>query len=206
MPTQDFVSLVGLWLSQNYIETIAALLGLFSIFFQIKQKIWYWPVSIVMVSLYIYVYFVSKLYADISLQVYYLIISFYGWYHWLHGQSNGGSKNLSVSRLSGTLAIRLVIVTIILFVIISLILKKFTDSDVPYWDAFINALSFVATWMLARKILENWLFWIIADAFSIGIYIYKGLYPTMILFIVLTILAVVGYNEWLKDYRRSLEV
>lgn len=189
------------WLTANYIELMAAALGLIAIYLQIKQKVWYWPVSIVLVSLYIIVYIRAKLYADMSLQVYYLVISFYGWYHWLFGKREDPGEKLPVSFVTKKLSFILLLASIAFFIIISAILVNFTDSDLPYWDAFTTALSFVATWMLARKIIENWLVWIIVDAVSVGIYIYKGLYPTTVLFTVLTILAVVGYRAWLKDAR-----
>jgi len=190
------------WLTANYIEVIAASLGMVAIYLQIKQKVWYWPVSIVLVSLYIIVYIEAKLYADMSLQVYYLLISFYGWYHWTFGKRDAPGGKLPVTFVSRKLAILLLTASIVFFIIISGILIRYTDSDLPYWDAFTTALSFVATWMLAKKIIENWLVWIVVDAVSVGIYIYKGLYPTVILFIVLTILAVVGYMAWKRDVKR----
>ncbi|MBU2651813.1 MAG: nicotinamide riboside transporter PnuC [Bacteroidetes bacterium] len=191
------------WISGNYIELIAAALGLVAIILQIRQHILYWPVSIVLVSLYIYVYIHAKLYADMSLQVYYLGISFYGWYHWAFGKRNGTGEKLPVSFASLKVMMVSLVVAVVLFWTISAILIHYTDSDLPYWDAFTTALSFVATWMLARKIIENWLVWIVVDAVSVGIYIYKGLYPTAILFTVLTILAIAGYISWRKDAARQ---
>jgi len=192
------------WLTENYIELIAASLGLVAIYLQIKQKVWYWPVSIVLVSLYILVYIKAKLYADMSLQVYYLVISFYGWYHWMSGNQEDPGKKLPVNFVSKKLAVYLFIASIVFFIGISEILIHLTDSDLPYWDAFTTALSFIATWMLARKIIENWLVWIVVDAVSVGIYIYKGLYPTVVLFAVLTILAIVGYMAWKKDAQKQV--
>jgi nicotinamide mononucleotide transporter len=91
--------------------------------------------------------------------------------------------------------------TLVIFIIIAYILKNFTDSNVAFWDAFITAASISATWMLARKILEHWLVWVVVDAVSIALYIYKGLYPTVILFAVYTSLAVLGYYEWQKQWK-----
>lgn len=191
------------WLEFNYLEVIAATIGLISIYLQIKQHILYWPVTIVLVSLYIVVYIDAKLYADMSLQVYYLVISFYGWHHWMYGNNKDKTKKLEVSQTHTKQAILYFLISIILFLAISQILVYFTDSDLPYWDAFTTALSFIATWMLAKKILENWLLWIVVDAVSVGIYIYKDLYATSILFIVLTILAFVGYYSWRKSMREN---
>jgi nicotinamide mononucleotide transporter len=119
---------------------------------------------------------------------------------WLYGnKQNHHHGALRVSSLSGNMTGVLSGITIVLFFFIAWILVSFTNSDLPYWDSFTTALSFVATWMLARKVLENWLIWIVVDAVSVGIYIYKGLYPTAVLFIFLTLLAFVGYRKWKKD-------
>ncbi len=191
------------WVTTNYIELTAAVLGLLAIYLQIKQNVWYWSVSIVMVSMYIYVYIKSTLYADMSLQVYYLVISFYGWYNWLFGgrKQTGEKRELPVSRLSRKMIPWLLVIAVALFFGIAYILIHFTDSDVPYWDSFTTSLSFIATWMLAKKYIENWLVWIVVDAVSIGIYIYKELYPTTVLFFILTVFAFVGYFAWLKDLK-----
>jgi len=188
------------WLGNHYFEVIAAGLGFIAIFLQIKQNVWYWLVSIVMVSMYIYIYIDAKLYADMSLQVYYLVISFYGWHMWLFGnKTDRQSSELQVSFSSKALLRHLGMITFVLFFLIAWFLIQFTDSDLPYWDSFTTSLSFVATWMLARKKIENWLIWIVVDAASVGIYIYKHLYPTAVLFLFLTLLAIVGYKKWKED-------
>ncbi len=188
------------WIAENYFELIASGIGFVAIFLQIKQNVWYWLVSIIMVSMYIYIYIDAKLYADMSLQFYYLVISFYGWYMWLFGKTiNNKQSELRVSNSSKRLMGILLVLSILLFFFIAGVLMTFTNSDLPYWDSFTTSLSFIATWMLARKILENWLIWIIVDAVSVGIYIYKDLYPTAVLFLFLTILAFVGYIQWKKD-------
>lgn len=188
------------WLIEHYFEVVAAALGFVAIFLQIKQNVWYWLISIIMVSMYIYIYIDAKLYADMSLQVYYLGISFYGWYLWLFGRKiNSHKESLLVSESDLKLRSILAIISVVLFFAIAWFLIQFTNSDLPYWDSFTTSLSFVATWMLAKKKLENWLIWIVVDAVSVGIYIYKGLYPTAVLFFFLTILAVVGYQKWKAD-------
>ena len=193
------------WTIQHYFELLASAMGFIAIFLQIKQNIWYWFVSIIMVSMYIYIYIEAKLYADMSLQVYYLFISFYGWYAWLYGNTNDDrNKELRVSSSTNNLIRNLTGITIILFFAIAWILIQFTNSDLPYWDSFTTALSFVATWMLARKKIENWLIWIVVDAVSVAIYIYKGLYPTAVLFLFLTFLAIIGYRKWKKELDDSV--
>jgi nicotinamide mononucleotide transporter len=191
------------WFTSNYIEILATIAGLGYIFLSIKQNIWLWPVGIVNVSLYIYVFFVSKFYADMGLQFFYLFISFYGWYNWLKGNREEKNADLPVIRITKNRAIILFIISLIIMAVIAYILVNFTDSDIPYWDAFTTAFSITATWMLARKIIEHWLIWIVVDLVSAGLYIYKGLYPTTVLFLVFTILAIIGYVEWKKDLCRD---
>lgn len=189
------------WIGNNYIELFGAVAGIIYVFLEIRQNIWLWPVGIITSVVYIWVFFDTGFYADMGLQWYYLIISFYGWYWWRRGNSGTADNTLPVTRVNIKSAIVIVSVIIIIFLIIWLVLFRFTDSTIPGWDAFTTAVSIVATWMLARKILEHWILWVIADVVSIGLYIYKGLFPTVILFVVYTIMAVIGYREWVKGVR-----
>jgi len=189
------------WIFNNYIELLGALFGLLYIILSIKQNIWCWPIGLITSALYIYVFFITKFYADMGLQVYYLVVSIYGWYFWMFGGKSTKKDDLKISNVGFRRFLYLAVATAVLFGIIAFILVNFTDSEIPYWDAFTTAGSFVATWMLARKIIEHWLIWIIVDSVSLGLYIYKGLYATVILFAVYTLLAVIGYIEWKKELK-----
>lgn len=193
-----------LWLSNNYIELLGTIFGLLYLFLSIKQNIWCWPAGLITSVLYVYVFFTTKFYADMGLQVYYVLVSIYGWYHWMFGSKSRKQDDLRISNLNFKLGLILLLITVILFLLIAYILVNYTDSEVPYWDSFTTAASFVATWMLARKLIEHWLIWIVVDAVSLGLYIYKGLYPTVILFTVYTLLAVLGYFEWRKEQKKVL--
>ena len=190
-----------LWITQNYIELLGLVFGLLYVVLSIKENIWGWPAGLITSALYIYVFFNTKFYADMGLQVYYLIISVYGWYHWMFGSKSKKQDDLKISRTKAKLAVYLSLAFVILFVLISYILVNFTDSEVPYWDAFTTAASVVATWMLVRKLIEHWIIWVIVDTVSLGLYIYKGLYPTVILFAVYDVLAILGYIEWKKQLK-----
>lgn len=194
------------WISENYIELIGAVLGIAYIFFSIRQSIFTWPVGLLTSVLYVWVFFVSKLYADMGLQLYYVVISIYGWYEWLKGNPDSKNELLKVSRLNLKLGFVLLLVGMALFALIWFILKNYTDSPVPGADALATSFSIVATWMLARKILEHWLVWIFVDAFSVGLFLYKDLIPTVILFVVYTIMAFAGYIEWRKDFMTEKSV
>ena len=156
-----------LWITQNYIELLGLVFGLLYIVFSIKENIWCWPVGFVTSALYIYVFFNTKFYADMGLQVYYLLVSIYGWYNWMFGARSKKQDDLKISKINLKLGIILIIVTIILFGVISYILVNYTDSELPYWDSFTTAASFVATWMLAKKIIEHWIIWVIVDIVSL---------------------------------------
>jgi nicotinamide mononucleotide transporter len=194
------MELIIKWLSGNYIEFLGAILGIAYIFFSIRQNILTWPVGLLTSALYVWVFFVSKLYADMGLQMYYVVISIYGWYEWKKGDPVTHAEPVKISGINGKLAVILAGVSLLLFALIWFILKNYTDSNVPVADSLATSLSIVATWMLARKILEHWLVWIFVDLFSIGLFWYKELYPTVVLFVVYTIMAVVGYFEWKKDF------
>lgn len=190
------------WIGVNYVEILGAVLGLIYIFLSIRQNIYLWPVGLLTSALYIYVFFESKFYADMALQVYYVGVSIYGWYYWMKG--NPEQKNeLPVVYTPRKLWLPLTVVSVVLFLFIAFVLKKYTDSPIPCGDAFTTALSLTATWMLARKYLENWLIWIVVDLVSFMLYAAKGLWATVVLFVVYTGMAVVGYYQWKHAMERT---
>ena len=189
------------WISGQYVEILGVIFSLFYLFFSIRQNILLWPMGIISALLYIVVFYQSKFYADMGLNGYYLVISFYGWIIWRKGRGNGGD-GLHVTRTGLKLAGILTLITVVAFFTIGLILDHLTDSPIPYWDAFTTAISFTATWMLARKKIEHWILWIIVDAVSMGLYLYRGLYPTLVLFTVYTVMAVIGFIQW----KRTIQV
>lgn len=196
------------WLSGNKIELLGAILGLLYIFLSIRQSILTWPTGLLTSLLYTYVFFETGFYADMGLQVYYVVISIYGWYYWLKGaknKSNIDHNDLPVRNISKNLFTKLTLLTVFIYILLVLILLNFTDSDVPYMDSLTTALSIVATWMLAKKYIEHWLIWIFVDFVSAGLYVYKNLWPTVILFGVYTVMAVLGYMEWKKDVIHKIE-
>jgi nicotinamide mononucleotide transporter len=205
------------WLTNNYIEIFGAVTGILYVFLEIRQTIWLWPVGIITSTVYIWVFFTGKLYADMSLQGYYLIISILGWYWWAQGSGHraqgtgeirnerGGEREegengiLKVTRLKLTTGLALAVVFGILYVMLWLILSHLTDSLVPQWDSFITSLSIIATWMLARKIYEHWFLWIVVNSAAAILFLTRGLYPTVILYIIYGIMSFVGLNAWKKS-------
>lgn len=191
------------WLVFNWVELSGTLLGLAYLWFAVRQNIFAWVTGLLTSALYIYVFFVSKFYADMGLQVYYVIISIYGWWNWKHGNIDEKNGDLQVSKTGKNLWFKLAVVNLMAYAVISFVLINYTDSPLPYWDAFTTSISIVATWMLAKKKIEHWLIWVVADAVSMGLYIYKGLYLTTILFFVYTIMAIWGYYKWSLDLKKE---
>ncbi len=185
------------FITHNIIEIIATILGFLFLYLEIKENKWLWFVGLLTSGLYIYVFLDAKLYADMSLQVYYVIISIYGWIMWSRSQNKMQEQEVvKIQFLNRSLGLKLLGVTAAIYALIAYILVNYTDGSLPYWDAFTTALGIVATWMLAKKIIEQWWVWVLADAVSMCLYVYKGLYPTVGLYAVYTILAVVGYYQW----------
>ncbi len=188
------------WLIENYVEVLGVVTSLIYLYFSVRQIIWLWPFGILSSALFIWIFFSSKFYADMGLQVYYLGISVYGWIYWIRGgKRDGGQYKLPVTRISGRQAWLLVGLGTAMFLGIVAILKYFTDSDVPWGDGFTTAASIAATWMLARKMLEHWLVWIVVDTVAAGLYFYKGLYPSTVLYVIYATIAVLGYIQWKRD-------
>ena len=184
----------------NWIEIVGAVLSLLYLFMSIKQNISLWLFGFLASAFYVVVFFETKFYADMSLQFYYLIISVYGYLNWKYGTHQQG-KELPISNISKSTMLQLLLASVIIYFIYYIILSKYTDSTIPIADSIVGMLSVIGTWMLARKIIENWLVWIIADALACGLFFYKELYPTAILFIIYTLMAVVGYWQWKKTMK-----
>jgi len=192
----DFLS----WFFRSYIEILATITGLIYLVYSVESKIQLWFFGLITSLLYVYVFYSSGIYADMGINVYYVIISVYGWYHWKYPGKNT-KIDLPVSKITLKTGAVLLVITLVLFLVIAKILINFTDSEIAWYDAFTTAFSITATWMLARKILEHWLIWILVDLLSAILYVYKGLYPTVLLFIIYTTLAFVGYRQWLKQWK-----
>lgn len=185
------------FLSPHLLEILAVAFGLMNIYLAARANILNWLFGILTVSLYFIIFFQAKLYADMSLQVVFLILQFYGWYQWLFGSETHSKlpikKTPFVIYLSATTAI------LFLFGLIAMMLFRYTDSTTVYLDAFITAASLVAQWMMTKKWLEHWFLWMVVDAVSIKMYLLKDLYFTSGLYGIFFLLCVYGYFHWKKQ-------
>jgi nicotinamide mononucleotide transporter len=181
----------------EFVEIIAVIFGLLSVYLVTRQNVWCYPLGIVSVFIYIFVFYEVKLYADMGLQVFFIVLQAYGWYVWLYGGK--GHTVLNVSWASRTVYGLTTFFVIVATALLGFVLHKLTDASLPYVDSFLAVLSMAAQWMMARKYIENWILWIVVNIGSIGMYGFKGLYFTMFLFAVYFGLAIFGYVEWKKS-------
>lgn len=178
-------------------EIIAVVLGVIAVYLATRQNVWTYPLGIISVFIYIEIFYVVKLYADMGLQVFFIILQVYGWYEWLHGGEH--KTALHVSRASLRIGIMLSLFVVAGTALLGYTLHQLTDASLPYVDSFLAVLSMAGQWLLAKKYIENWSVWIAVNIGSIAMYGYKGLYFTMVLYGVYLGLAVIGYREWKKE-------
>ncbi|MCD8182336.1 MAG: nicotinamide riboside transporter PnuC [Bacteroides sp.] len=189
------------------LEIIGAFVGLIYLWLEYRASIYLWMAGIIMPAIYIFVYYYAGLYADFGINIYYLGAAIYGWMMWKYGSflrrkilrkkaSGEETQELPITRMPLRYLFPLVAVFAIALLGIAWILINFTDGNVPWMDSFTTALSIVGMWMLARKYVEQWWAWILVDAVSTGLYIYKGLEFTAALYGIYTIIAIFGYLKW----------
>lgn len=178
------------------LEIIGTLIGLVYLWLEYRASIYLWIASIIMPAVYLFVYYDAGLYADFGINVYYLLAAVYGWWVWKYGNKEKQGEELPITRMPRGKWKMAAAMYLVFQLLIAWILIRYTDSNVPWCDAFTTALSMVAMWMLARKYLEQWLVWIVVDVVSVALYLYKGLFFTAGLYALYAIIAVYGYWNW----------
>jgi nicotinamide mononucleotide transporter len=187
-------SLVLFGLTTTPLELISFVLSVLTVLLNIRQNHWAWLFAIVSSAAYGMVFFGARLYGDMGLQVVFIVVSIWGWYSWLHGGAQ--RQALHVTRLERAGWIASLIGWAIGFVLLAWFLKAFTDTDVPHADGFLTAGSLLGQVLLSRKKVENWHAWIAVDILYVGLYVYKHLILTAILYGVFVVMALVGLRAW----------
>lgn len=183
------------------LQIAGAALGLLYLYLEYKVNIYLWIVGLIMPVVHGYLYFEKGLYADMGMNGYYILAGIYGWIVW----NNNKPKNKHTQTISRTplrLWMYFGIVFIVAFAAIAYILIQYTDSTVPYADAFTTALSIIAMWMLSRKYVEQWLVWLVVDIVTFCLYFYKDTPITASLYVLYSCLAVAGYLRWYKIMKK----
>ncbi len=187
---------------EQYIEILGTAVGLLYIWFEYRASIHLWITGIIMPAIYLFVYYNAGLYADFGINIYYLVIALYGWIAWKTGFSITGKRKekreLPISHTPAKGWYKAIAAYLATQFIIAWVLISYTDSTVVWADSFTTALSIVGMWMLARKYLEQWWVWFVVDIVSSGLYIYKELYFTAVLYLLYAIIAIFGYFKWKK--------
>ena len=186
------------------LEIAGTILGVLGVGLMIRQSIWGWPVGLVQVSLYAWIFFEARLYSDSILQLIFIGLQSYGWWHWHQARRDPArvAPELPVTRLSVPAAVTLGLGGLVATAWWVEFMRRSTDAALPHWDAFILMFSVAAQWLQARKILECWLGWIIVNVVAVGVYWTKDLRLTAGLYLVFLGLAVWGWRAW----RASLAV
>jgi nicotinamide mononucleotide transporter len=195
-------SLLHFFKETSPLEWCGVITGILCVWLAAKNNILNWPIAIVSVLIYIIIFYESKLYADMGLQVYFFAMNLYGWYFWV--------KNRRLNQASSP--VLFITANEILFSVIAVIVFTFglgyllhnnTDAAFPFLDSFCTACSLVAQVFLARKVLQNWLIWIFVDIIYVGVYVSKDLYATAIMYALYVYIATVGFLDWRKIYNKQ---
>ena len=200
----DLWSAVLQYIAANWTELLGTLTGIVCVWLLVKQNIWNWPIGIANNIFYVFVFFKSGLFADMGLQFIYLSIALYGWWNWLHGGNN--HSELDVSRTSGRGLLGYCGAAAASTAILYWLLRSFTPSTVPFADGLTTSLFLTAQFMMSRKLVENWWFWIVGDVLVIGLYIYKHLYATTGLYMVMLAMCFLGLQQWRKALQEKVMV
>lgn len=183
------------------VEYAAVVFGLLCVGLTVRQSIWCWPTGLVMVSLYIVIFFRAQLYSDMLLQGVYVVLQIYGWQLWLRGGEQP-DQQLAVTRLTPKALAAWCAVAVVSAAVLGTVMMQRTDASFPYLDAFTTTTSLVAQWLMGKKKVASWGFWIVVDMVAIHVYYQKGLYPTAALYGVFLTMAIAGGLAWYRDHQR----
>ena len=180
-------------------EIIAVIFAIAYLLLAIKESIWCWPAALISTLLYTFLFFDVNLYMESALQIFYIIMAIYGWILWRHHSDKKQDLHISVWSITNHL---IAISSVLILVIVSgYFLQNNTDAMFPWLDSFTTWAAVITTWMVTKKVLENWIYWLVIDSVAIYLYIQRDLYLTAVLFTVYVILCFVGFYQWNKTYQ-----
>jgi nicotinamide mononucleotide transporter len=195
------------YIHAHWLEWFGVITGLLYLWLEIRQHPSMWVVGFLSSMVYVVVFFQNKLYADMSLNTYYLAVSVYGFWKWkMEKQVDPQSTEITYQLVNPRIVAQLIIVFLLLYFCIHQVLKHYTDSNIPSQDALMTSLSMIATWMLAKRYIQHWFVWIAVNGFAVYLFVWKGLYPTAFLFLIYSLLSGYGFWEWKKHgTKRTLD-
>lgn len=184
------------FIAKHWLDIVTTVLGLAYIIFEYRASVWMWLVGFMMQSLGIVLYYQKGLYADCGMEFYYLAMTVYGYWKWVHGSTE--KKELPIRHFPKKMILPWLGIIALVWLTIYLILSNFTNSTVPIADSFTTALSIIGIWALAHKYLEQWFIWIAVDVVTCGLYFYKEIPFKASLYALYVVIAVFGYIKWKK--------
>ncbi len=187
------VQFVSAWHETSWIELTAAALAVAYLLLAIGQHVSCWIAAFVSSCLYVWVFSGAHLYMDASLNVYYAVMAVYGFWQWRRGL---GGAQLRVARWPAVIHLAALGLMLLLSLGTAVLLRRYTPAAWPFLDSMVSWASVFTTYLVARKVYENWYWWLVIDAVCVGLYFSRGLYVTMLLFGVYLILIVIGMREW----------
>jgi nicotinamide mononucleotide transporter len=191
-----FATAFTLWAAPvTWLEMLAFALAIAMVVFNIRVNPIGWPLAIVSSLLYFVLFWNSKLYGDASLQIFFVVVALWGWWQWLRGTQADG-QTLRVRELGRQGRWIALVALALAWPATALFLKTYTDTDVPWWDAFPTAASVIGQWLLGRKYVENWPTWVLVNGVGVALFAYKGLWLTVILYAVFIAMSFAGWQAW----------
>ncbi|MDC0201776.1 nicotinamide riboside transporter PnuC [Flavobacteriales bacterium] len=187
----------NLQINWSVIETLAVLFSIIYVVLAAKENIWCWVAAAISVSLYIYICFTAKLYPEAGLQIFYLLMAVFGYFMW-----NKENKE-QIKEWSELRHLLIILIGSIATFFMGYYFSIYTDSQMPIVDSFTTVFSIIATYMVTKKVLGNWLYWIVIDVVSVYLYFSRDLHLTSGLFLVYTIIAIFGYFLWIKRMKAN---
>jgi nicotinamide mononucleotide transporter len=188
----------------SWLEFIAVVTGIASVVFSRKENILVFPIGIISTVIFIYLYITHGLYADASVNFYYTVMSIIGWFMWARKKDNNTKLIITGSNKKDWQ--QAIIFFIVCWIILFTVLKKFTDSTVPQADSFTSAAALTGMWLMNKKKLENWVWWLITDIVSIPLNFYKHLAFTSFQYLIFLVLATMGYITWKEKIKNQKPV
>ena len=179
----------------TWLELVAFAFAVAMVVCNIRVDVLGWPLAIASSLLYFLLFWKSRLYGDAALQVFFAAVAGWGWWQWLRGTDAGG-RALQVRELGAAGRFIAIALLALAWPATALFLKHFTDTDVPWWDAFPTSASLLGQWLLGRKYVENWPAWIVVNIVATALFAYKGLWPTVLLYAVFAVMSFIGWAAW----------
>lgn len=196
--TELLNSLCDAWAATSNLEIISVAFGLLYIVLAARENSWCWPAAFIGTGTGVYLFWDGKIYMESLLNVYYLVMAVYGWWQWRHGGNE--QTTLAISRFKPKQHLLAISLVTILTLISGYYLSSKTDAALPYLDSFTTWSAVVTTWMVTRKVLENWLYWIVINSAAIYLFIERGFLLYAVLYALYIIIAVFGYKQWRHSY------